>query len=243
MFRSAPFLPDMVRRLAGLDPLPDEIVFLDDASPDDSAAVLRELAARTQPPLRYRIVGHETNAGIAASYNRLVREARCDWVHILDADDHPVERDFYARVAPELRPGRDLVITAIDSNSALLRLGARAFGWAVPENPPRWLPLLGSFATRSGVIYRRDAIAELPFPDPAFPGSDVLHLLAMRRARNCRFTRDAHVYYRVHATATSSQPRDYGRYRAALARQDAAVRVAHTVDLALRVVGQSIHRP
>ncbi|HET9651874.1 MAG TPA: glycosyltransferase, partial [Usitatibacter sp.] len=86
MFRSAAFLPDLVRRLSGLDPRPDEIVFLDDASPDDSGKLLRELADAASPRLDCRLIAHETNAGIAASYNRLVHEAASEWVHILDAD-------------------------------------------------------------------------------------------------------------------------------------------------------------
>jgi glycosyltransferase involved in cell wall biosynthesis len=242
MFRSAPFLPELVERLRRLDPAPDEIVFLDDASPDEPLPLLRRLAEGGATAFRYREVGNAANGGIAAAYNRLAREARSEWVHILDADDYPVESDFYARIAGDLRPGRDLVVAAMDSNSTLLRAGAAAVGWAVPPSPPRWLPLLGSFATRAGVIYRRELLLAKPFPDPAFPGSDVLHFLSLRHDLNCAYARGAHVHYRVHASATSSGRRSYREYRRGLAQFGLATRLAHELDLGLRVAGQAISR-
>ncbi len=242
VFRSAAFLPELVERLARLDPKPAEIVFLNDASPDESLAELRGLDASWDSRTPCRVLSNETNAGIAGAYNRLVREARSEWVQILDADDYPIETDFYARIARELRPERDLVVAAIDSNAVLLRWGGMALGWAVPDSPPAWLPLLGSFATRAGVIYRRERLLQTPFLDPAFPGSDVLNLLSLRRGRNCAFVRDAHVYYRVHPSAMSSRLRDYRSYREGLARFGIGIRLAHHLDLTLRIAGQAISR-
>ena len=243
IFRSAAFLPELLERLHALDPKPAEIIFLDDASPDESADLLRRLTKNVTPGLSFHLISNATNTGIAAAYNRLVREAHSEWIQILDADDYPVEADFYARVADELFPRRDILVTAIDSSSRLLRAGAAAFVWLVPNSPPQWLPMLGSFATRAGVIYRRDLLLATPFPDPAYSGSDVLHLLALRRNNNCGFTRKAHVYYRVHASATSSNRRTYRQYRLELSRLGWATRLAHMLDLGIRIAGQRISRP
>ena len=242
VYRSAAFLPALFERLLGLEPKPLEVLLLDDASPDESAALLSCFVKQALPQLNVRVIRNVSNMGIAAAYNRLAREAHSDWVHILDADDHPVEVDFYARVAIAMEPQRDLLVAAIQSNSPVLRCGVAALGGLVPREPPRWWPLLGSFATRAGIIYRRVSLVAQPFPDPAFPGSDVLHFLRLRSGRNCVFLRHSHVFYRVHAGAASSQKRSYRQYRAGLAAVGWFTRLTHMLDLGLRVLGQRIGR-
>ena len=243
IYRSAEFLPALFERLNALEPKPAEILLLDDDSPDQSAPLIASFAKQALPQHNLRVIRNESNTGIAEAYNRLAREARAEWVHILDADDYPVEVDFYARVATELGPQRDLLVTALDSNAPVLRWGVSLFGWMVPREPPLWCPLLGSFATRAGVIYRRAPLLTQPFPDPAFPGSDILHLLRLRRDHNCVFLPRAHVFYRVHADASSSRSRSYREYRNGLAQFGTLTRIAHIVDLQLRTLGQRIDRP
>ena len=242
VYRSAEFLPGLFERLLVLEPKPMEVLLLDDASPDQSAVLMNDFATRALPQVSVRVIGNVSNLGIAAAYNRLAREARAEWVHILDADDYPVEADFYARVATEIDPQCDLLVAALQSNSSMLRWGTSVFGGLVPRAPPRWWPLLGSFATRAGVLYRRARLLAHPFPDPAFPGSDVLHFLLLRSAHNCVFLPNAHVFYRVHAGATSSHQRNYDAYRAGLAGLGWVVWSTHMLDLGLRVIGQRIGR-
>ena len=242
VYRSADFLPWLFARLQALRPGPAEVIFLDDASPDESCRLIQQYINSVPSGCAIRLVTNRANTGIAAAYNRLAREARSDWVHILDADDYPVETDFYARIQSDLQPSRDVVVAAVRSNSRLIDYSSLALGWLVPRAPPHWWPLLGSFATRSGVLYRRQALLEQPFDDPAYPGSDVVHLLRLRRERRCSFVSGAHIYYRVHASATSSTERDYGRYRAALDEFGLPTRLSHRLDLALRTAGQRIAR-
>lgn len=238
MYRSAEFLAELFERLRKLDPPPAEIILLDDASPDNSLEMASRFATGPALGVQIRLLHNERNGGIAAAYNRLAAEARYPWLHILDADDYPVEADFYARIESELRPDIDVVITSIDTSSVLLRTGNRLFAGLVPTRPPRWWPLLGSFATRSGVVYRRDRVISQPFAEPAYPGSDVIHLLGLHDGRNCSYTRNAHMHYRVHQGATSSQARDYGPYLERLAYLDLPTRLALRVDLAFRRLGQ-----
>jgi glycosyltransferase involved in cell wall biosynthesis len=238
MYRSAAFLAELFGRLRKLDPLPAEIILFDDASPDDSLEMASDFAADPPPGTRVRVLQSERNGGIAAAYNRLALEAQSTWLHILDADDYPLETDFYARIEPELRSDTDVVITSIDTSSTLLGTGNRLFAGLVPARPPRWWPLLGSFATRSGAVYRRERILELPFPEPAYPGSDVIHLLGLHNGRNCSYMRHAHVHYRIHEGATSSQARDYGPYLESLTRLELPTRLVFRIDLAFRRFGQ-----
>lgn len=242
MYRSAGFLGELFQRLRQLQPLPAEILLLDDASPDDSLALARAFAAAPPEGSVVRVLANDRNLGIAAAYNRLAGESRHTWIHILDADDFPLEADFYARLAPELHSDATLIVTAMDAAAGVLRTGNAMLGWLVPRRPPGWWPLLGSFATRSGVIYRSDALRKAPFTDPGYPGSDVIHFLAMRRGASCVYSRAAHVHYRIHGAASSSQDRDYSRYIAELGKQSWATRMTHLADLRLRRLGQQWER-
>lgn len=60
---------------------PGEIIVVDDASRDDTAAVLAPHAGRI------RVIRHETNAGASAARNTGIAAAQGTWVAFLDSDD------------------------------------------------------------------------------------------------------------------------------------------------------------
>lgn len=237
VYNASPFLDGLFACLRALDPLPDEVILLDDASLDDSWRRLQAFGETSGLRVPVRVLRNDHNLGIAGAYNRLVREASGEWLQVLDGDDVLVEPDYYARVRRVLDAGDDLVVTGLESNSALLRRGSRLFRMLVPRHPPQWWPLLGSFATRSGVIYRRRILVEHPFADPMYPGSDVIHLLDLRGNSRCVYLPKPRVFHRVHADSQSSRLRDYTPYRRQLARFGRAVRVAYGTDIALRQMG------
>lgn len=59
-----------------------ELLVLDDASTDESVEVIRSY----QDP-RLRLLVNEVNTGVAGVWNRAVRNARAEWVALLDSDD------------------------------------------------------------------------------------------------------------------------------------------------------------
>ena len=77
----------------------DEVIVVDDGSTDDTCAVVARYGTR----VRYV---HQKNAGLAASRNTGVREARSEWVAFLDDDDEwmpeKIEKEVKALAA---RPG------------------------------------------------------------------------------------------------------------------------------------------
>lgn len=238
VYNSAPFLDELFACLRSLNPAPAQIVFLNDASMDDSASRLDAIVAEMRKRAPAVVLHNERNLGIAGTYNRLVREAHGEWIQLLDADDLLVERDYFARIQPALTEDNDLVVTALDSDARLLGRISRLLNWLVPNRPPIWWPLLGSFATRAGVLYRRRCLLDIPFPDPAYPGSDVIHLLDLRNRGRCLFLRNPQTFYRIHQNAQSSRVRDYSVYRKELIRFPRAVRWAYGLDLCLRRLGQ-----
>lgn len=237
VYNSSPFLDGLFECLRSLTPLPSEIILLDDASSDDSLERLCAFAATSKLPVPVRVFNNKCNAGIAGAYNRLTREARGEWLQLLDGDDIFVEHDYFARIQSLTVAGNDLVITGLDSNSALLAKGSSLLRAIVPRRPPAWWPLLGSFATRSGVIYRRRALLDHPFPDPMYPGSDVIHLLDLRSTGRCVFLPRPRVFHRVHDRSQSSRSRDYALYRRQLSRFGGMIRLMYGLDIALRQMG------
>lgn len=59
-----------------------ELVICDDASSDDSLAIARRFA---DP--RVRVIAHERNRGLFPTLNELIRESRCELIHIWTQDD------------------------------------------------------------------------------------------------------------------------------------------------------------
>ncbi|MFJ3923360.1 glycosyltransferase family 2 protein [Streptomyces sp. NPDC090022] len=83
------FLADCVRSVLDEQPGVDvRVLIIDDASPDDSAAVARALAAADP---RIEVTVHESNRGHIATYNEgLLEWADGDYVALLSADDRLV---------------------------------------------------------------------------------------------------------------------------------------------------------
>jgi glycosyltransferase involved in cell wall biosynthesis len=85
-YRDAPAVPIMYERLKavfgrlGVD---HEIIFVNDASPDDAAAVLADLAARDR---RLVVVNHTRNFGSQSAFTSGMRLATGDAVVLLDGD-------------------------------------------------------------------------------------------------------------------------------------------------------------
>jgi len=62
-----------------------EILFLDDASPDGSAAILKDL--QHSHPHQVRLLRHDLNKGISAARNALLKAAQGEHIWFIDADD------------------------------------------------------------------------------------------------------------------------------------------------------------
>ena len=208
---NAAHLPELLASLAYQSCLPSQILFFDDGSTDSSLQTVQDFAAG-HSDWNIAIERHPSSIGIGAVYNRIAAASRRSWVQILDADDY-LMKDFYREIAPYLRSRIRGIVTAVRSNLALLNLLNEIVAPFVPGNLPRCLPVLGSLATRSGVIYRTTDLLRTPFIDPAFDGSDILHLIELRANGRFAYVRKARIYYRVHAAAATSRSAALSPYR------------------------------
>lgn len=85
-FMHAKFLQECIDSVLTQTESDIEHVLIDDASPDDSWAIMQ--AAEEANPSRVRILAHTHNAGLSASQNYGISMTRAPWVLKVDADDY-----------------------------------------------------------------------------------------------------------------------------------------------------------
>lgn len=215
MYNSAAFLEDLFASIGRLTILPREILIHDDASTDDSLSLVTRLVERYALPTTVCVLRAESNRGVAGAYNFLVQSASLPWIHILDADDFLVG-DFYRALDLEMRSsGYAAIVGAAECSEPIVNTVFRAFAYLPLRALPRWLPVLGLFTTRSSIVYKTKLLKELPFPTPAFDGSDILHYLAVHGRGKVCFAPAAVVRYRIHPGGITRSAETH-RYREAL---------------------------
>ncbi len=88
-FGHAAFLPATIQSILAQSRRPDEVIFVDDHSPDSTAEILVNLTA-DHPALAARVlsIANDRNMGQAASLNRGIAAASTDLVMVLNDDDY-----------------------------------------------------------------------------------------------------------------------------------------------------------
>lgn len=84
-YNNAKFLEKCLKSLAKQTLQDIEIICIDDASTDDSLAILKTLAKNDA---RIKVLHNSENQGVSASRNRATSEAKADYIMYCDADDY-----------------------------------------------------------------------------------------------------------------------------------------------------------
>jgi hypothetical protein len=165
-YNHARYLPAALRAHLEQTVPPVEVIVVDDASTDDSCAVVERLAA-THPGLR--LIRLPRNGGVNAAMNRGLREARGDYVCFSAADDL-VGREFAERSLEVLARHPTAGFCFSDEGVLLGDRGvARHSPLGLSEGPCMLSPLdMERFLRRACVhlpshaaLYRRDALLAL----------------------------------------------------------------------------------
>jgi glycosyltransferase involved in cell wall biosynthesis len=89
-FKHAAYLPEMLDSVVSQTRAPDEVIFVDDCSPDATGDTLKSFIAKHSGPggVRWQVLVNDRNAGQAASLNRGIEAASTDLIMILNDDDY-----------------------------------------------------------------------------------------------------------------------------------------------------------
>lgn len=188
-YNHARFLPAALDALLRQTRRPDELIVIDDASTDDSIAVITPYLDRFAAA---RLVRNPANLGCVANLNRALGMVRGDLVHFAAADDvtcprlietgaalleaHPRAALFSARTAMMAADGRVLGVLATPAPLP-------APGFVAPDEAARLLMRDDGWFTGNTTIYRRDALAAAGgFPEElgSFCDGYVSRVLALR---------------------------------------------------------------
>ena len=201
-YRYGHFLPACVRSILDQEGVDVDVLIVDDASPDDSAAVAHHLAEEDP---RVRVLVHAVNQGHIATYNEGLAAVRGEYVVLLSADDMLAPRGLAnATALLAANPEVGLVYGFTRSFSAEpppARTAARSWSiWPGEE----WLRLVCHRASNPistpEVVMRAETMRDLVGYDDRLPHAAdfLLWLRTATRASIGRVNGVDLAYYRVH---------------------------------------------
>lgn len=192
VYNTAAFLEQAVNSVRA-QTCPDwELILIDDGSTDESAAIAAEFS-RVDP--RIRLIRNEKNIGVAETRNRGIREARGDWIALLDSDDCWAPEKLEKQLALTEETGADILYCSY----AMIRDDGEIFGrpFLVPDSTSLEEMLVSSVISCSTAVIRRERLLEHPFGS-SFRHEDLVLWLELLdsgcRACGCR---EVLAYYRV----------------------------------------------
>lgn len=177
-----------------------EFIFVDDCSPDGSAALI-EAEAAADP--RFRLIRQAENGGAGAARNAGIKAARGEFFSFFDPDDW-ADKDFYARLwaEHEKEPEADIikgrVFYVIDQTGERVRWWER-INFAMRKQLSRGTPLfLTSFCDHQSAIYRASLFRDFGLCYGTHRnGEDTSFLLKLcLLTQKISFADDAIYYYR-----------------------------------------------
>ncbi|MET0739060.1 MAG: glycosyltransferase family 2 protein [Acidimicrobiales bacterium] len=196
------YLPDAVASALDQDGLDVDVLIVDDASTDDSAAVARRLADADP---RVDVLVHEENAGHIRTYNDGLAKATGDYVVLLSADDL-LARDALTRAVAlmEHHPTVGLVYGYARSfTERPAPAPERTRSWTVWPGR-QWLGLAARtgrcFLSSPEAVMRREALFQTDLYDPRLPHSGDFDMWLRTAARwdVARVNGPVQAHYRVH---------------------------------------------
>jgi glycosyltransferase involved in cell wall biosynthesis len=230
-YNHARYLPGAIDGILGQSRPPDEFLILDDASTDDSVAIIRSYADRHSV---IRFLPNERNLGVIASQQRLLEASTGDYVYCAAADDVRLPGFFERAMAlVERFPHAGLVMgrmDVIDEHDRLLgTLGVRRWTeplFATPERyRAQYLEIEApSHSLSAATILRRDALREIGwFPPPLGPWGDTFCIQAIGLKHGVCYVPEVFTRWRRLSSSFSAQSRSDGRHTLGLVAKAAAI--------------------
>ncbi len=188
--------------------IPDyEIIAVDDASTDESAAILRDLEVHHSDVLR--VICCKENHRQGGAKNRGLEAARGEWIAFIDADDWVVP-DYFERL---LQKAEETGADCVGTDYCIVGEHTMAPGTVVPNSSPEQTGILDDQKRRllildSGSlcvkIYRREIVVDCPsrFPEDIFYEDNAIANTWILRMKHYEYVPGPLYYYYQHEDST-----------------------------------------
>jgi len=212
------YLPQCIASLRAQELGEIEMIFVCDASPDNSLAILTEAE---QADARIRVIAFPENRGVSAARNAGIDAATGEYIGFCDSDDW-VEPQMYGRlyemakthaadisfcrVFKDLPDRQDNVPLGFDTGATFDEAAIR--DTLIPamlsrETDSDELPLSG-YTPRN--LFRREALGEIRFRPDIRYAEDLLFIVeCMLQARSAVAVDEAYYHYRFHAGSVTKK--------------------------------------
>lgn len=207
-YNVAPYLEQAVESVLSQSFADLELLIVNDASTDHTAAVLASLAARDK---RVRVITNETNCGVAKTRNRGISLARGAYIALLDGDDYWYPEKLEKQLALAEQTDADIVYCSYDLIEERENPRHRAF--IVPPETSFQKMLASNVISCSTVLLKASSLSPEPFGTAKDYSEDFLLwmqlLQAGKRAVGCTEVLGA---YRLMPQSRSSSKMRCARY-------------------------------
>jgi GT2 family glycosyltransferase len=165
-YNHAKYLPESLGSIAAQTCAPDRVLIIDDASTDDSFAVISRFMTRYPS---WSLIRHDQNQGVVSGLNEAIRTVDTDWIGFLGADDalHPAYLEKTLAQAARF-PEAGLICACSEiiglSNARALRpmiLPERRSAFLKPTDFRKCLFAGDNYFSGTVSLYRRSAIIAL----------------------------------------------------------------------------------
>ena len=212
-FNNAVYIRETLDSIRGLDYPNLELLIVDDASQDDSVAVIKAWLAE-YPGFDARLLVHVTNKGLCAVCNAAVRETTGKYFCLIGSDDVYLTAKLRVQVAILEAAGPEVGvvfsdISKIDPQGSVIVPSIYAAGQISPSEGEVWLPLLhNNFISAMSTLIRRSCLETVGNYDENLVYED--WDMWLRLSRVCKFIYQPEVtaLYRIHGNSFM-----YKRYR------------------------------
>lgn len=192
-----------------------EVLFVDDGSTDDTAAIIQEAAAADP---RFRLVSHGTKVGKSAAFNLAFEASTGDAIVLLAGDDRLPHDSLAIRAAD--------MATCAPGDLGLAAYKLRSFS-DDPEFDGMELPRGDATSASGGVLTFSRELAELVFPIPDELPSEDIWLGFAGPAVTRKYVKNPVVVleYRIHSGNSNPRNRDFASMTASIAPRHEAWRL------------------
>ena len=206
-FNGLKFIQGCLESILSQPFVPEMVIISDDGSSDGTIQFCIDFLSNHE--LNYKIIHNQKGPNIGSNYNNLISECETRWLQILDQDDsllpNSYTNNFIALLSKDIEC---LFLLRMKTNFRLINYLSRffwnVFGFSPSRRVPSFIPILGTFGTRSSIIYPMSVLKRELFDDPYVAGCDVIHFHKLRKVLNLSLLLDGGVFYALRKGAFSS---------------------------------------